>query len=48
MVVFWIEEHREHLTVTDIGGSDSISAVESMVNIDANAVLVTIRFMPFF
>ena len=32
----------KHLAVVDIGRSDSISADESMIDIDADAVLVTV------
>jgi hypothetical protein len=42
MFVFWIKQERKHLAVVDIGRSDSISADEPMVDIDANAVLVTV------
>jgi len=42
MFVFWIQQEWEHLTVMDIGRSDSITADESMVDINANAVLVTV------
>jgi len=42
MFVFWIQQEWEHLAVMDIGRSDSIPADESMVDIDANAVFVTV------
>ena len=42
MFVFWIQQAWKHLTVVDIGRSDNISADESMVDIDADAVLVTV------
>ena len=32
----------KHLAVVDIGRSDSLSAGESMIDIDADAVLVTV------
>ena len=41
MFVFGIQQVWKHLAVVDIGRSDSISADESMVDIDADAVLVT-------
>jgi hypothetical protein len=39
---FWIKQEWKHLAVVDIGRSDSISAYESMVDIDANTVLVNV------
>ena len=42
VLVFWIKQKWKHLAVVDIGRSDSISAYESMVDIDANTVLVTV------
>jgi len=42
MFVFWFQQEWEHLAVVNIGRSDSILADESMVNIDANAVLVAV------
>ena len=42
MLVVWIKQEWKHLAVVDIGRSDSISAYESMVDIDANTVLVTV------
>jgi hypothetical protein len=42
MFVFGIQQAWKHLAVVDIGRSDSISADESMIDIDADAVLVTV------
>lgn len=42
MLVFWIKQEWKHLAVVDIGRSDSLSAYESMVDIDANTILVAI------
>jgi hypothetical protein len=42
MFVFRIQQAWKHLAIVDIGRSDSITADESMVDIDADAVLVTI------
>jgi hypothetical protein len=41
MFVFWIQQEWKHQAGVDIGRSDSISADESMVDIDADAILVT-------
>jgi len=42
MFVVGIQQVWKHLAVADIGRSDSILADQSMVNIDADAVLVTV------
>ena len=42
MFVFGIRQVWKHLAVVDIGRSDSIPADESMVEIDADAVLVAV------
>jgi len=42
MFVFGIQQVWKHLAVVDIGRSDSISADESIFDIDADAVLVTV------
>ena len=42
MFVFGIQQVWKNLAVVDIGRSDSISADESMVDIDTDAVLVTV------
>jgi hypothetical protein len=42
MYVFWIQKAWTHLAIVDICRTDSISADESMVGIDADAVLVTV------
>jgi len=42
MFVCWIKQEWKHLAVVDIGRSDSISADQSMVDIDADAILVTV------
>ena len=42
MFVFRIQQAWKHLAVVDIGRSDSISTDESMVDIDADAVLVSV------
>jgi len=42
MFVFWIQQVWKHLAVVDMCRSDSISADESMVDIDADTVLVTV------
>jgi hypothetical protein len=41
MLIFWIQQAWKHLAVVDSVGSDSVSADKSMVNIDADTVLVT-------
>ena len=40
--VFGIQQAWKHLAVVDIGRSDSISEDESMFDIDADAVLLTV------
>jgi len=42
MFVFGIQKVWKYLAVVDIGRSDSISADESIVDIDADAILVTV------
>jgi hypothetical protein len=42
MFIFWIQQARKYLAVVDIGRCDSISADESMIDIDTDAVLVTV------
>jgi hypothetical protein len=42
MFIFWIQQARKHLAVVNIGSCNSISADESIVNIDAFAVFVAV------
>ena len=42
MFLFWIQQKWKNLAVVSIGRSDSLLADESMVYIDANAVLATV------
>ena len=42
MLIFWIQQPWKQLAVVDIGRCNSITADESMVDIDANTVLVAV------
>jgi hypothetical protein len=42
VLIFWIQQAWKHLTVVNIGRSYSISADETMVDIDVDTVLVTV------
>jgi|LakMenE18May11ns_1017448.scaffolds.fasta_scaffold9708826_2 hypothetical protein len=42
MLFFWIKKAWKHFAFVDICNIDSISADESLVDIDADAVLVTV------
>ena len=42
MFIFWIQQSRMHLAVVNIVWGNSIPADEPMIDIDANAVFVSV------